>query len=97
MGSYLYASNYTIYGVIFIPLHLHVNMLKIEYSHLNFHELQQQPLGITNCKSNNLLYKAEKPSVCLSAFFPRQAANSAVSTWIDARFARNESYVLWHL
>ena len=27
---------------------------------------------------------------------PRQADNSAISAWIDARLARNESYVLWH-
>ena len=35
----------------------------------------------------SLLYKAEKPSVCPPAFFPRQAANSAVSTSIDFRLA----------
>ena len=34
-----------------------------------------------------LLYKAEKPSVRPSAFFRRQAANSAVSASIDFRLA----------
>ena len=37
--------------------------------------------------SASLLYKVEKPSVHLSAFFPRQAANSAVSASIDFRLA----------
>ena len=32
-----------------------------------------------------------------SAFFPRQAVNSAISASIDAGLARNQSYVLWHL
>ena len=44
-----------------------------------------------------LLYKAEKPSVRPSAFFPRQAVNSAIFALIDARLAQNESYVLWQL
>ena len=35
-----------------------------------------------------------KLSVYPSAFLPRQAA---VSAWIYARLAQNESYVLWHL
>ena len=35
----------------------------------------------------SLLYKAEKPSACPSAFFPRQADYAAVSAWIDARLA----------
>ena len=39
----------------------------------------------------------EKSSVCLSAFFPRQAVNSALSALIKAKLARNESYVLQHL
>ena len=33
------------------------------------------------------VYKTEKLSVCPSAFFPRQATNSAVSAWIDTRLA----------
>ena len=32
---------------------------------------------------NNLLYKAEKLSIRLSAFFPHQTDNSAISTSID--------------
>ena len=41
----------------------------------------------TLCPSSYLLYKAEKPSVCPYAFFPRQADYAAVSAWIDARLA----------
>ena len=36
-------------------------------------------------------------SVRPSAFFPRQADNSAASASIDAGLAQNQSYVLWHL
>ena len=39
------------------------------------------------CVIYYLLYKAEKPSVRPSAFFPRQAVNSAVSASIDFRLA----------
>ena len=46
---------------------------------------------------HHLLYKAEKPSVCPSVFFPHQADNSAISASIDAGLAQNQSYVLWHL
>ena len=49
-----------------------------------------QPFPLQLDKSdnnNNLLYKAEKPSVRPSAFFPRQAVNSAVSASIDFRLA----------
>ena len=38
-----------------------------------------------------LLYKAEKPSVCLS---DRLASNSAVSAWINVELAQHDSYVL---
>ena len=40
----------------------------------------------------SLLYKAEKPSVCLSVHL-RHADNSAVSTRIEMGLARNESCV----
>ena len=41
----------------------------------------------------SLLYKAEKPSVCLS---DRHADISAVSAWIDVGLPPNESCVLWN-
>ena len=41
----------------------------------------------------NLLYKDEKPSVCLS---DRPADISAVSALIDVGLARHESCVLWN-
>ena len=40
-----------------------------------------------------VLYKAEKPSVCLS---DRRKDISAVSAWIETGFTLNESCVLWH-
>ena len=40
-----------------------------------------------------LLYKDEKPSVCLS---DRPANISAVSAWIDVGLAGHESCVLWN-
>ena len=44
-----------------------------------------------------LLYKDEKPSVCLSVRpSDRPADISAVSAWIDVRLARNESCVFWN-
>ena len=42
-----------------------------------------------------LLYKAEKPSVCLSVCPDRHAAISAVSACIETRLARYESTVFW--
>ena len=46
-----------------------------------------------------LLYKAEKPSVCLSVRLSvgRLASNSVVSACIDVRLALRDSYVLWHV
>ena len=41
------------------------------------------------------IYKAEKPSVCLSAFCCRVDI-SAMAAWIDVRLARCDSYVFWH-
>ena len=44
-----------------------------------------------------ILYKDEKPSVCLSVRpSDRPADISAVSAWIDVGLARNESCVLWN-
>ena len=44
-----------------------------------------------------LLYKAEKPSVCLSVcIFPRHADNSVACASIETRPARNDCYVFWH-
>ena len=44
----------------------------------------------------SLLYKAEKPSVCLS-FRPHFLAVSisAVAAWIVVRLARRDGYVFW--
>ena len=53
----------------------------------------------SRCPSNNyfylyLLYKAEKPSVCLSVHLNFwQADNSVSSAWIETRFAWNERCV----
>ena len=41
----------------------------------------------------NLLYKAQKPSVCLSICTSWHADNSVMSAWIKTRRARNESCV----
>ena len=47
-----------------------------------------------------LLYKAEKPSVCLSVCLSVRICCrvdiSAVAAWIDVRLARCDSYVFWH-
>ena len=46
----------------------------------------------------SLLYKAEKPSVCLSVCLSvRRAGNSAVSAWTKVGLALHNSYVLWHV
>ena len=42
----------------------------------------------------NLLYKAEKPSVCLSVLIFWHAAISVVSASIETGLARNESCVI---
>ena len=45
-----------------------------------------------------LLYKAEKPSVCLSVRLPvRRTSNSVVSACIDVGLALHDSDVLWHV
>ena len=44
----------------------------------------------------SLLYKAEKPSVCLSVRTFLAVSFSAVAAWIDVRLARCDSYVFWH-
>ena len=43
-----------------------------------------------------LLYKAEKPSVCLSVRTFCAVWFSAMAAWIDVRLARCDSYVFWH-
>ena len=51
--------------------------------------LAMQPTPCTTGQVHLLVYYIKlksRPSVCLSAFFPRQAANSAVSASIDFRF-----------
>ena len=46
----------------------------------------------------SLLYKAEKPSVCLSVCLSdRLAGNSVMSACIDVGLALRDSYVLWHV
>ena len=45
-----------------------------------------------------LLYKAEKPSVCLSVRLSvRRDCNLAVSAWTNVELAQHDSYVLWHV
>ena len=44
----------------------------------------------------SLLYKAEKPSVCLSVRTFLAVSFSAAAAWIDVRLARRDSYVFWH-
>ena len=42
------------------------------------------------------IYKAEKPSVCLSVCLSvRRVDISAVSAWIDIKFAWNEVIIIW--
>ena len=41
-------------------------------------------------------YKAEKPSVCPSAFFPRHADNLVISAWINSGFGLCDCGVFWH-
>ena len=45
--------------------------------------------------NNNLLYKAEKPSVCPSVRSFLVAWISAVDARIDVKLARNEAPVFW--
>ena len=48
--------------------------------------------------SHNLLYKAEKPSVCLSVRLSvRRDGNSVVSACINMGLALHDSYVFWHV
>ena len=54
------------------------------HSHADDPLLQSALIRDDKCPFIFLLYKAEKPSVYLSAFFPRQAGNSAVSAPINA-------------
>ena len=48
--------------------------------------LAMQPTPFTTGQVHLLVYYIKLKS-CLSAFFPFQAANSAVSAWIDTRLA----------
>ena len=59
--------------------------------HCNIHLLLHDRAGTS---ASLLLYKDEKPSVCLSVGTFWHARSSAVSPRIYARFARNEAPVL---
>ena len=56
-------------------------------------------IRIAKARANgNLLYKAEKPSVCLSVLiFWCHAANSVISAWIDLGLDLCDSCGLWHV
>ena len=57
--------------------------------------LPQLRQGSINISSLNLIYKAEKLSVCLSVFWYWVNNNSVMAAWIIVKLARCDSCVFW--